>query len=223
MIKKYIPFCLLIIFAIGCQKQQVQLPLIQIPGITEIQNHSSIWVFYKTQNNDTLAILNKNNKIINTHWIFNVDKRLQMKDVIPHFIALQENRNKDSMHKKEGMLNYFSYADTSLEQISLTPFLPVTFMDLEDDAFAQEELVDQPFHVSIEISNDFIKLNDKIIDLEALEKELALLGASDSITKPSVRLIYNQNTQYQYYLQTKVYLSSNDIPTLPMEYIFNVK
>ena len=223
MIKKCIPFCLLIIFAIGCQKQQVQLPLIEIPGITEIQNHSSIWIFYKTQNNDTLAILNKNNKILNTHWIFNVDKRLQMKVVIPHFIALQENRNKDSMHKKEGMLNYFSYADTSLEQISLTPFLPVTFIDLEDDALAQEELVDQPFDVSVEIANGFIKLNDKIIDLEVLEKQIALMGANDSITKPVVRLIYNQNTQFQYYLQTKVYLSSNDIATLPMEYIFNVK
>jgi len=223
MIKKCIPFCLLIIFAIGCQKQQVQLPLIEIPGITEIQNHSSIWIFYKIQNEDTLAILNKNNKILNTHWIFNVDKRLQMKDVIPHFIALQENRNKDSMHKKEGMLNYFSYADTSLEQISLTPFLPVTFIDLKDDAPTQEEVRDQPFQVSVEISNDFIKLNDKIIDLEALEKEIALLGANDSITKPVIRLIYNQNTQYQYYLQTKVYLSSNDIATLPVEYIFNVK
>lgn len=223
MIKKCIPFCLLIIFAIACQKQQVQLPLIHIPGITEIQNHSSIWIFYKTQNDDTLAVLNKNNKILNTHWIFNVDKRLQMKDVIPHFIAMQENRNKDSMHKKEGMLNYFSYADTSLEQISLTPFLPVTFIDLEDDDPIQEEGRDQTFHVSVEISNDFIKLNDKIIVLEALEKEIALLGASDSLTKPVIRLLYNQNTQFQYYLQTKVYLSSHDIPTLPMEYIFNVK
>jgi len=77
--------------------------------------------------------------------------------------------------------------------------------------------------VLVEISNDFIKLNDKIIDLEALEKEIALLGAKDSITKPVARLIYNRNTQFQYYLQTKVYLSSHDIPTLPMEYIFNVK
>jgi hypothetical protein len=223
MIKKYIAFFLMIVFAIACQKQQVELPLIGIAGITEIQNHSSIWIFYKSQNKDTLAILNKNNKILNTHWIFNVDKRLQMKDVIPHFKALQENRNKDSMHKKEGMLNYFSYADTTLEQISLTPFLPVTFIELEDDAAVQEEVQDQPLHVSVEISNDFIKLNDKIIVLEALEKEIALLGTGDSITKPVVRLIYNQNTQYQYYLQTKVYLSFNDIATLPMEYIFNVK
>jgi len=223
MIKKCIAFCLLIVFAIACQKQQVQLALIQIPGITEIQNHSSIWIFYKAQNEDTLAVLNKNNKILNTHWIFNVDRRLQMKDVIPHFKAMQENRNKDSMHKKEGMLNYFSYADTTLEQISLSPFLPVTFIDLEDDDTVQAEGRDQPFHVSVEISNDFIKLNDKIIVLEALEKEIDLLEASDSITKPVVRLIYNQNTQYQYYLQTKVYLHYNDIATLPTEYIFNVK
>lgn len=223
MVKKCIAFYLLVIFAIGCQKQQVQLPLINIPGITEIQNHSSIWIFYKTQNKDTLAVLNKNNKILNTHWIFNVDRRLQMKDVVPHFIAMQENRNKDSMHKKEGMLNYFSYADTALEQISLTPFLPVTFIDLEDVVNVQEERRDQPSHISLEISNDFIKLNDKIIALEALEKEIALLGTSDSITKPAVRLIYNENTQYQHYLQTKVYLSFTDIATLQREYIFSVK
>ena len=223
MIKKCIAYYLLIIFAIACQKQEVQLPIIQIQGITEIQNHSSIWIFYKSQNKDTLAILNKNNKILNTHWIFNVDKRLQMKNIIPHFIAMQENRNKDSMHKKEGMLNYFSYADTTLDQISLTPFLPVTFIDLEDDDTVQETSTDQAFHVSVEISNDFIKLNDKIIVLEALENEIALLAPNDSITKPVVKLIYNQNTQYQYYLQTKAYLHFNDIATLPVEYIFNVK
>ena len=87
----------------------MQLPIIEIAGITEIQNHSSIWIFYDEQEGDETAILNKNNKIINTHWIFNIDKRLTMKTVVPHLSAMQENRDKDSMHKKGDMLGNFLF------------------------------------------------------------------------------------------------------------------
>jgi hypothetical protein len=214
---------LIILLSWSCQKQEVKLPLIPIAGITEIQNHSSIWIFYKEQNADTLAILNKNNKILNTHWIFNIDKRLKMKHVIPHLRALQENRNKDSMHKKEGMLNYFSYADTALNQISLTPFDPVTFVEDAVDFENEQKGSDNICLVDVEILNSALKVNEKIIDLTDLKSSLELLEGCDSLTGPVIRLKYNHNTEYQDYLETKVYLSSHSIPTVQKEYIFTVK
>lgn len=223
MKKGALVYILIILLSYGCQKQEVKLPLVPIAGITEIQNHSSIWIFYKEQNADTLAILNKNNKILNTHWIFNIDKRLKMKNVVPHLKALQENRNKDSMHKKEGMLNYFSYADTALNQISLSPFDPVTFVEDLVDFEKEQEGSDDMCFVDVEILNSSLKINEKIIDLTDLKSSLELLEGCDSLTAPVVRLKYHHNTDYQHYLETKVYLSANSIPTVQKEYIFTVK
>ena len=115
----------------GCKNKEVELPLISIDGISEIQNHSSIWIFYEQTPNDTLSILNKNNKLLNTNWIYNIDSRLTMDKVVPLLIKMQENRNKKSMHKKEGMLNFFSYANTRNKNISLVMFDTINFRHID--------------------------------------------------------------------------------------------
>jgi hypothetical protein len=211
----------LIVLVSGCGKQEVQLPIIEIAGITEIQNHSSIWIFYKEQNGDASAILNKNNKIINTHWIFNIDKRLSMKAIVPHLIDLQENRDKDSMHKKGDMLSYFSYADTSLNQISLTPFLPVVFAT-EEEEFDNLEVIEDTYLSVLEIADEFVKLNNKTIDLKRLKSALDALQKDNRVKNSMVRIKYNEDTRYQSYLQTKVYLTANQIATMPVEYMFSI-
>jgi len=216
-----IVFAFLFIFVLGCQKQEVQLPIIEIAGITEIQNHSSLWIFYDKQEGQEKAKLNKNNKIINTHWIFNIDKRLTMKTVVPHLIAMQENRDKDSMHKKGDMLSYFSYADTSLNQISLTPF-PLVVFTFEEEEFDNQEMIDDTYLSVVEISNEFIMLNDEVIALQDLKSELDALQNKFGVHNSLTRLKYNENTKYQSYLQTKVYLTANNIPTLPIEYVFSL-
>lgn len=215
-----IAFFLLLVFVMSCQKKEVQLPVIEVPGITGIQNHSSIWVFFKVQNGDTLAILNKGNKILNTHWIFNIDKRLPMKKVVPHLIEMHKNRIKDSMHKKEGMQNYFSYADTALEQISLRLFSPINFVDRKPE-YKDSKLLDSCL-TEIEIMGDSVKIKNKTIALSGLNSLLSE-QVCDSAKTPSVRLSYSESLAFQYYLQTKVYLSNWEISCDTTEYIFTVK
>ena len=216
----HIAILMLLVFLMGCQKKEVQLPMIRIPGTTEIQNHSSIWIFFKEQDGDTTAILNKGNKILNTHWIFNVDKRLPMKKAVPHLIEMQENRNKDSMHKKEGMLNYFSYADTALEQISLTLFSPVNYVEKRPDPEGSE--LQDPCLTEIEILGDSLKIKDRTVELTKLYSVLSE-QACDSTKTPSVRLTYSENLAFQYYLQARVYLSNREISCDSTEYIYTVK
>ena len=119
---------LVFLFLSGCGKKELLLPLVAVDGISETQNHSSIWMFYSTTESDTLAVLNKNNKLLNTNWIYNIDRRLQMKHIIPHLEALQANREKPSVHKKEGMENFFSFANIENERISLVPFSQIVFV-----------------------------------------------------------------------------------------------
>lgn len=222
--KKYSFLLLLILgLATGCKEQAVHLPLIDIPGISEIQNHSSIWVFKEVENNVPTARLNKNNKILNTHWIFNIDKDLPMTEVVPVLIKMQENRNKDSMHKKEGMINYFSYADTASKQISLIPFSDKNYLVQDRETiFSKLSTVDS-CTLTIEIINNSVKINGKIILLDELATVIKKMDECQEETGPAISLVYDDRVSYQDYLHTKVYLYDHGIDCDSVEYMYTVK
>ena len=217
----YFALLTICLFFINCQNKAVQLALIDIPGTSEIQNHSSIWIFMEAHEGDTIARLNKNNKILNTHWIFNIDRRLAMKDVVPILIKMQENRNKDSMHKKEGMNNYFSYADTSSEKISLAPFTQINFK-FDTDALKYIDRIDA-CSILVKLQDHSIKIDDKIILPEALESALKEHKECKSAEDLKVILAYDEHTRFQDYLHIKVSLMNNEIQCDSIEYLYTVK
>lgn len=218
----YFILFLAIIFQ-SCSKKEVQLPLIEIEGIHEIQNHSAIWVFFEVKSQDTIAILNKNNKLLNTHWIFNIDRRLPMGKVVPILEDLQANRNKDSMHKKEGMLNYFSYADQVANKMSLINFLPTSYLKKEEDyeAFLEEELAKK--FVILEIKNTQFLADKMIVDKSELKEYLQKIAESDSLKEPVLLLKYKENLPYQDYLSAKTFLFHEGVQVDKTEYIYTVK
>jgi len=215
--------CSLILFFAGCQKKEVQLPLIDLPGISEIQNHSSIWVFMETKNGEIIANLNKGNKILNTHWIYNIDRRLPMKEVVPVLIAMQENKNKDSMHKKEGMKSYFSYADTKSNSISLLLFGQTNFISDTEAPNVLKEFRKNTCTAIIEFIDDEIKLDGKRQTLTNLKSNLKKAQQCTDEEKPRVILMFDKDTSYQNYLEQKVYLHANDIQCDAAEYFHTVK
>jgi biopolymer transport protein ExbD len=200
----------------------VQLPLIAIEGIHEIQNHSSIWVFYEIKNQDTIAVLNKNNKLLNTHWIFNIDRRLPMKKVIPILEDLQENRNKDSMHKKEGMLNYFSYADMVSNKMSVFNFMQTFYIKNQREYETHLERILNSKIIEIEIENNVLTMDKKSIAKEELKKYIKNVSANDSLN-PIISLKYSENISYQNYLSFKAYLTEEGFNIDRTEYIYTVK
>ena len=212
----------------GCQKQEIQLPLISSPGLSEIQNHSSIWIFRDSTPEGIVPRLNKNNKIINTHWIFNIDKRLCMKDVVPLLIKMQENKNKPSMHKKGDMESYFSYADLSGKQISLLPFSQTRFSVHEIDSFSEELSSKNEENVIVELNGKLLRIDNKIIARDSIGIMLKRIKPSPSIRKtenkkPVVILKYSGETMYQDYLNLKAHLNENEIITSSTEYLLTVK
>ena len=213
----------MLLFFSGCQKKEVQLPLIDIPGISEIQNHSSIWVFMETKNGESFADLNKANKILNTHWIYNIDRSLPMKEIVPVLIAMQENKNKDSMHKKEGMKSYFSYADTKSSSISLLLFPQTNFMTDTTTSNVMKEFRKNTCTAIIELNGDEMRLNGDRKSLTTLVSTLEEEQQCTDEEKLKVMLIFDENTSYQNYLELKVYLNSNDIHCEPTEYFHTVK
>ncbi|MET0946776.1 MAG: hypothetical protein ABWY22_15335, partial [Flavobacterium sp.] len=97
----------------SCQeKKDVLLPKASVSIVKDVQDHSPIYIFFKTEGKDTIAEVNRKNSIISTNWIFNIDKRLPLRLVIPEVMKLQEKKRGDSAHKNENAQNYYSYADS---------------------------------------------------------------------------------------------------------------
>lgn len=212
----------LFLILFSCKNKEVELPLIGIPGVSEIQNHSSIWVFKKIENGQNVADLNKNNKIMNTHWIYNIDKGLPMKEIVPVLMAMQENKNKDSMHKKEGMLSYFSYADTNTKSISLLLFPQTTFISNQPPPQYEEETID-PCVLRIAISDNELKINGIPFNMALDSYDLKKYSACDQKKELSAILSFDEDTSYQNYLETKVFLHEQGIELSTSEYFHSLK
>ncbi|MDR7370514.1 hypothetical protein [Flavobacterium aquidurense] len=115
-----------LLFSCG-EKKDVLLPKANVSIVKDVQDHSPIYIFFKTEGKDTIAEVNRKNSIISTNWIFNIDKRLPLKLVIPEVIKLQEKKRGDSAHKNEKAENYYSYADSIGKNLAFLPFTKVFY------------------------------------------------------------------------------------------------
>lgn len=209
----------MLLVLLSCAKKEVLLPVIETDGIGQIENHSSIWIFFEVSGQDTLAVLNKGNKLLNTHWIFNVDRRLSMKEVIPLLQTMQENRNKDSMHKKEGMKNYFSFADSKNERISLIEYPQVEFVrgEFPDDQAAME--ADSTCVVGMTLLGEICRVGDGTYGIEDVDRIAEALKACEEGRQASFRLIYSEDLVFQDYLAARAHLASAKLPLSQTEIV----
>lgn len=219
---------LLALSFVTCSKKEVQLPLLEISGLQELHNHSQVWFFLEIKGKDTLAVLNRKNTISTTHWVYNVDRRLPLEKVIPKISELKF-KHANSMHSKEGMHDYFSYADTSSGKLSFLEFDNVVFKT--DSVLSKfyikehaEKYIDYN-NLNILINPNNIWINDAKFNLEEF-KEVLLpfieFSAEDKSTL--LHLNFNQGIKYQQYMFYKTYINSllnEKILVNSIEFIFN--
>ena len=211
MIKRLFPLAALV-FLLQCTDKEVMLPVVAEGGIAETQNHSSIWIFYDPSGTESKAVLNKNNKLINTNWIFNIDRRLTMKEVIPLLRAMQEDRNKDSMHKKEGMVNFFSYADSKNERLSLVSFPETEFVETtEASGFGHIERDTTLCVVPLRLFEDELRLGRMSGQADQISQMRAAFEDCEDGKTRVVSLIYDEELSFQTYLETKVFLAAAEL------------
>ena len=117
---------ILCFLVISCGKEKViQLPEIEHSEITEINDVSAAYLFYDETQPDSVE-LNRKNLISTTNWLVNIDKRLTLKQVIPHIQFLQEKK-KNSSHKNKNAKNYFTCNDISLKNLGFIEFTDVVY------------------------------------------------------------------------------------------------
>ena len=111
----------------ACGEKEVKLPQAELSVMKDIEDHSPIYMFFDLKNEkDTLVEVNKKNSISSTNWVFNIDKRLPLKLVIPEVMKLQEKKA-NSSHAREGSINVFIYSDSVAKNLAFFPFTEVQF------------------------------------------------------------------------------------------------
>lgn len=128
---------LLICLLTSCMDREVQLPHTTNNDITEVLDVSPIYIFYDETKSDSVDF-NRNNMISTTNWLVNIDKRLTLKQVLPHLQYLQEKRHGDGMHTNENAKNYFTCFNPETENLSFIEFTDITYRLARVNRFATE-------------------------------------------------------------------------------------
>jgi len=190
---KKILVAFLLISLFSCGKKEVQLPQLDETVVADVKDHSPIFMFFETNGNDTLVDVNRSNSISSTNWLFNIDKRLPLKLIIPEIQKLQAKKEKSS-HKKEGSENYFTYMDGKKKVLAFLPFTKVIF-----------ELAKPNFGVVIYYNkNGIFVVNGVEVDKENLQNHLDSLPSD----KPNKFLFcFDKEISFEKYLEAIVYLN----------------
>lgn len=187
-------FCLIILFLmISCgNKEDILLPKSDVTIVSDVKDHSPIYIFFRTKEKDTLAEVNRNNSISSTNWILNIDKRLPLRLVIPEVMKLQEKK-RNSAHKNELAENYYSYADSIGKNMAFLPFTMVLYK-MEKPKLGVNVYFDK---------NNRILVEGKEIRNEDLEKYIKQ-NCSDN----DVFYCFDRNMSFDNYINLKIFVES---------------
>ena len=199
----------IIIFSCGKEKT-VQLPEIQNAEITEVTDVSPVYMFYDVET-DSIEF-NRKNMISTTNWLVNIDKRLTLKQVLPHLQYLQEKRHGNSMHKNDNARNYFTCNDTLRNNLG--------FIDFTDVDFTQTENGTIDFSIDIQVLTTFIRFEDlETIKIQSNDLEDIITGLNElksvfkkyslnSSHQRTIVLAFNHKLSFQDYITFKSLISS---------------
>lgn len=123
---KRIALLIVALILVSCNKQEVLLPQMDRTIVAKVDDLSPIYIFFKVDRNDTIADLNRKNAISSTNFIFNIDKRLPLKLVLPEVIKVQ-TKKASSMHSNKESENFYSYSDITKKSLAFVPFTNVTY------------------------------------------------------------------------------------------------
>ncbi|WP_395067104.1 hypothetical protein [Flavobacterium sp.] len=205
--KKYLGFLLALVL-FSCEgKKEIELPKAASTIIADVQEHSPIYIFFKVEGKDTIADVNRKNSIVSTNWIFNIDKRLPLKLIVPEIIKLQAKKDK-SMHKNEAAENYFSYANDVKKTMAFLPFTKVKYV------------IGKPKSGTIVY---FSKNNKILVDnIEVKRDSLEdYLNKMSEVKLHTINFCFDKNDTYDRYIKNIISIRSLEIEVIqPEEFIY---
>lgn len=213
-------YLLIILSCFSCNNERVlQLPEIENAEVTEVLDVSPGYIFYdETQPDSTL--LNRKNLIITTNWLVNVDKRLTLRQAIPHIKFLQDKKRNAEMHKNEEAKNYFTCNDTSIGNLGFIEFTDVYYLTSDDTV---EDNAKELCHVIINSMSDIKILSTSNITHEANQENLEAVltnAYKKDVGLKKLLLTFNKNLSFQDYIKIKTRLKPFKENISKYEFIF---
>ena len=199
---KYFVFIFLFILFSCANKENILLPKSNVTLVSNVIDHSPIYIFFRTKGKDTLAEVNRKNSIISTNWILNIDKRLPLRLVIPEVMKLQDKKRGEVVHKNELAENYYSYADSIGKNMAFLSFTKVYYR-MEKPEFGAIVYFDK--HNEISVNNMFVKkdeLHNYLMNFLPLDKP------------DRFQFCFAKDLSYGNYIQDKIFIKSLKFPVL---------
>jgi len=197
----------------SCSKQKIYVPQADISLETQVSDYSSIAMLYKQVNDSVFIDVKDAGTITQTHWLFEVDKRLPLKLVIPEVKNLQQKKYKKAEDKM--MPNYYTYMDTIAKTVAFMPMDKVFYeTDKPHDLLNLDALL-----VTVQANGDAFINNEKI-DLVTINE---WLKAQFPETPVVLALAFNEELSFEKYMQAKLNLAKITLPqvrVLTTEVIF---
>lgn len=211
---------ILLLLLNSCQKKEVQLPKLGVKGVTDVYNTSKIWIFFNVVKGDTVGVFNKNNKIADTNLIFNIDKRLPIKEVLPRIMKVKHDALNALVHKTVDKQFYLSYADTISNTFALYDFTDTQYIFTPKD---NKTLIDtiKKDPVIIDIRKNEILLNN--VRMDNLKDSIQNLFINDSLHKKTLLLRFRNDISYNRYLTIRSQFYNDGYSIKNIEYIYNVE
>jgi len=215
----------------SCQKE-VQLVKAARTVDSTVVDHSPVYLFMETKGTDTIIDVNRKNTIGTTNWIFNIDKRLPLKLVIPEVIKQQQKREGAQLHKNEDAKNYFSYTDSVQKTLAFMPFKEISYAyNSYFSSFYVKENVDyhqhfQTFYVNfrkdstVSVDGNEVEANELF---DFLKEYTAFSGQGKRIL---IYLNFDEDLSFDNYLSKVIWLKELEHETCtiaPTHFIYNLK
>ncbi|WP_299362823.1 hypothetical protein [Winogradskyella sp.] len=200
------------ILASGCSNERVlQLPEIENADVTEVLDVSPAYIFYDETQPDS-TFFNRKNLIGTTNWLVNVDKRLTLRQAIPHIQYLQNKRRKASMHKNENAKNYFTCNDKSIGNLGFIEFTDVDYIT-NMKSYKNDNPINDIKMVYIHFFDNDVFATDEFFENKHLKNEALEMERHfnfkyfspyrNSNKKISIRLSFDKRMSFQKYLTIK--------------------
>jgi len=221
---------IILLLLLNCSNERVvQLPEIETSEITEVRDVSAAYLFYDESYPDS-TLLNRKNLISTTNWLINVDRRLSLKQVIPHIQFLQHKKSSGKLHKNEKARNYYTCNDSSINNLGFIDFTTTTYEDYNPNFIGLGNLNAPPYlkltihkdgSVGLaEIENDFIKQSWEPITVVNQDAFKLLLKESNL---KFLLLTFDEQALFQTYVRYKSYteaLKNEGYLVAKTEYLF---
>ncbi len=217
---RYLLVCLIVLLISCRNERELQLPQIDKAEITEIQDVSAAYLFYDETQPDSV-LLNRKNLISTTNWLVNVDKRLTLKQAIPHIKFLQ-SKKKSSSHKNKKAKNYFTCHDLSKNNLGFLEFTDTEFSAIWNDSLIIRNSFPKIPNLILEFdTKNTVKLFDlfghNLTNRETISRKRAdEIDQIQSIIKSYSRAIlkFNNQLSFQEYISIKAMISQLDLENI---------